>query len=399
MNLKRTLFLSVLTLSSGTSYADGFGHPKSLNSDNKTFTNPVTLKAGGIIYDTLSTPSPSPEAVALFRYLQDMSGKKMISGQMWVPWGIDELDYVKEVTGKYPAIRGIDYIHERDNEAETQYAMDWWNAGGIPTIMWHWGAPSIGEGYINSKKKIDIRKCFKEGTPEHRDMWAELKLKADHLQKLKDANVPILWRPFHELNGDWFWWGKQGPELFEQLWTTMYNYFVLERGLNNLIWVLCYTGEPDADWHPGAKYVDIVGADTYDGGSDPQLKMFKGVRDIIENRKSPIAYHECGTPPDPDESFKVGAKWSWWMGWHTTWLKKIDKDYLRKVYNHKLVITLDEVPNIVSVYGANRVMPFSESEPSNISAESKAGSTSVKGDEFEIKVGGADSCDTNDQER
>lgn len=199
----------------------------------------------------LCTPRPSKEAVALFNYLNDMYGKKILSGQMWSSWGIDELQYIQDVVGKQPAIRGMDFIHDRENEEEVKRAIDWWKGGGIPTIMWHWGAPGIGEGYENSKKSVDIDSIFIEGTPQNKSFWNELDKKATLLEKIRDSNVPVLWRPFHELNGDWFWWGKQGPEKFKRLWTTMYDYFVNKRKLNNLIWILCYTGNPEADWFPG----------------------------------------------------------------------------------------------------------------------------------------------------
>jgi beta-mannanase len=298
----------------------------------------------------LVTPNASKEAVALFKYINAMYGKKILSGQMWSSWGIDELKYVQEVTGKQPALRGMDFINERENEAETQRAIDWWKAGGIPTIMWHWGAPGIGDGYENSKKAIDIDKCFEEGTPEYKAFWSELEKKANYLEKIRDANVPVLWRPFHELNGNWFWWGKQGPEKFKRLWKTMYDYMVNKRKLNNLIWVLCYTGNPQAEWYPGKEYVDIAGADTYNVGDSPQGVMYKKVKDIVGD-KMPITYHECGTPPDPDKCLSEGIMWSWWMEWHTSHLQKVDKEYLKRVYSHDLIITRDEVPNIMKEYG------------------------------------------------
>ncbi|HYW95945.1 MAG TPA: glycosyl hydrolase, partial [Bacteroidales bacterium] len=239
-----------------------------------------SFASGTTVYDTLSGPDPSPEAVALFRFLQDMSGKKILSGQMWAPWGIDELNYLQNVTGKLPAVRGADLITESANDSEIQNLVNWWNRGGIPTLMWHWGAPGVGEGYENSKAEIDIDKCFEEGTVEYSEMWRELKLKADHLQVLRDAHVPVLWRPLHELNGSWFWWGKQGPDRFKKLWRTMYDYFVHERGLNNLIWVLCYMDTPDGAWYPGDEYVDIAGADTYNGGADIHEDMYQSVRAI-----------------------------------------------------------------------------------------------------------------------
>jgi beta-mannanase len=300
---------------------------------------------------SLCTPNPSKEAVALYKYLIDMKGKKILSGQQ------DALtdktcDYVFSVTGKYPAVRGFDFIIQASNSAEVQHAMDWWRAGGIPTIMWHWGAPGIGEGYENSKKKIDIDKCFQEGTSEYKAFWSELKVKADLLEHLRDANIPVIWRPFHELNGNWFWWGKQGPEKFKKLWITMYNYFVKERGLNNLIWTLCYTGTPDEAWYPGDQYVDIAGADTYNSGDGSQSAMFNKVKSIV-NDKFPIAYHECGLPPNPDRCLSEGCIWSWWMEWSGSWVRDINKTYLKMLYNHDLIITRDEIPDIMTKYGSN----------------------------------------------
>ncbi|HYO22751.1 MAG TPA: glycosyl hydrolase, partial [Flavisolibacter sp.] len=130
---------------------------------------------------SLVTPNPSKEAKALFAYLNDMYGKKILSGQMWASWGYDELKYLKDSTGKLPALRGMDFINSRDNEAEIRHAIEWWKAGGIPTIMWHWGAPSVGEGYENSKKPVSIDSIFIEGTPQNISFWKELKEKADFL--------------------------------------------------------------------------------------------------------------------------------------------------------------------------------------------------------------------------
>jgi hypothetical protein len=305
----------------------------------------------GTVEDTLCTPNASPEARALYRYLLDMKGKLILSGQQDSPWGIDEFAYLRTNTGKQPAIKGMDFIHQADNASEVQKAADWWKKGGIPTIMWHWGAPSKGEGYEQSKMAIDIDRCFIEGTAEYTAFRAELKLKADLLQVLRDAHVPVLWRPYHELNGSWFWWGKQGPERFKRLWIAMFDYFVHERGLNNLIWVLCYTDNPQESWYPGDEYVDIAGADTYDNGDGPQMGMFNKVKTITAD-KFPIAYHECGIPPVPDQCILHGGIWSWWMEWHTDWLAGVDKAYLREVYSSELVVTFDELPDIMSLYAA-----------------------------------------------
>ena len=297
----------------------------------------------------LCTPGASKEAQALYQYLNEINGKKILSGQMYASWGYDELKYIQEVTGKQPAIRGMDFINEKDNDNEVTHAIEWWKGGGIPTIMWHMGAPGIGQGYENSKKAIDIDRIWQKGTQENEAFWKELKEKADLLEKIRDAHVPVLWRPFHELNGDWFWWGKQGPEKFKQLWITMFDYFTKDRKLNNLIWVLCYDGKPDPAWYPGDKYVDIAGADTYTKSDEPQTAMYTAVKAITGTRV-PIAFHECGVPPDPEKCLAQNTMWLWWMEWHTGHLKSLDTTYLKYIYHHDLIITKDEVPDIMKAY-------------------------------------------------
>lgn len=290
------------------------------------------------------TPNASAEACALLDYLYDIDGKYVLSGQMWSPWGVDEIDYVKQVTGKYPAVRGHDLIHDKDNAREIALLTEWWNKGGIPTLMWHWGAPGKGEGYEQSKMEIDIDRCFQEGTAEHEAMWNDLKRIADWLTVLRDAHVPVLWRPMHECDGDWFWYGKGTGEQFKKLWITMFNYFAKERKLNNLIWVLCHTGHPSADFDPGKEYYDLAGADNY--GKDPVEKpMYDKVLQIHGSGR-PVPYHECGTVPDPDACFEQGVNWIWWMLWHTGHVTGYDKEELKRIYHHSRVLTLDELPDI-----------------------------------------------------
>lgn len=291
------------------------------------------------------TPDASPEARALLNYLYAVYGKKTLAGQMWSPWGIDEIETVKDITGKFPAIRGQDYIHESANARENKLAREWWKAGGIPTVMWHWGAPSQGEGYEQSKLTIDIDRCFQPGTVEHRAMWDDLTRIADHLTELRDAQVPVLWRPLHEFDGGWFWYGKGGGDRFIRLWQTVFDYLAHERQLNNLIWVLCHCGEPRADWNPGKSYYDLAGPDTY--GTGIHEALFEQAK-AIHGETVPIPYHECGTIPDPEECFQKNVTWSWWMLWHTSHLSDHDRDALIRAYNHERIITRDKLPDFMA---------------------------------------------------
>src|SRR5208283_171686 len=169
---------------------------------------------------------------------------------------------------------------------------------------------------------------------------ADLDRTATELTRLRDAHVAVLWRPFHELNGGWFWWGKNGPDAAKRLWKLMYERYTKTHKLNNLIWVLGYTGKPDAKWFPGDAYVDIAGADTYGPGT--QHPMFESVVAIV-GKDMPVCYHECGPIPDPAAMMADGTRWSWFLTWHTIHIKQQNSaEQVKKVYNHPYVVTLDK---------------------------------------------------------
>jgi hypothetical protein len=288
------------------------------------------------------TANASDEARRLLDYLHAQNGKRTLSGQMWVPWGdVDEIAYVHAASGKYPAIRGHDFIHEAANAGEVSLAIDWWRQGGIPTLMWHWGAPAVGEGYECSKGTIEIVRCFEDGTPEHDAMWRDLARIGDHLSLLRDARVPVLWRPLHEFDGHWFWWSKCGPQWFVRLWETMFDYLANQRRLDNLLWVLCHTGDPKPDWIPGRHTFDIAGADTYGGGV--QGELFRRTR-VLHGNDWPTPLHECGEIPDPETCQRDRIDWSWWMLWHSRHLTNHPREAIARAYNHPLTVTLDQLP-------------------------------------------------------
>jgi len=286
------------------------------------------------------TPNASSEARMVFKYLQEQFGKKILAAQHGAQ---KQYEYVHDVTGKYAAIWGTDLIFSNRNDRLMNETIGWWAKGVIPTVMWHWGAPTLGEGYEQSKGKIDVNRCFESGTPENVAMWADLKRIADNLTILRDAKVPVLWRPLHECSGGWFWWDKSGGEAFKKLWITMFDYFSKERGLNNLIWVLGYDGSPSAEYDPGKAYYDIVGSDNYDKSIGSHLNMYDACVKLVGN-SMPVAFHECGLPPDPVECKKDNAMWSWFMVWDS-FIQKVDTTHLKNVYNSDLVTTLDELPN------------------------------------------------------
>jgi mannan endo-1,4-beta-mannosidase len=258
--------------------------------------------AAAPVQGQLSNPKATREARALYRYFWEVWGHKTLTGQQESGWrdsGRYELDYILQVTGKQPAILGLDYIDPPGRDGVNHRAIDWYKGqGGIVTLCWHWGNPMIGPGYENSKIAFDVAAALRDGTPENRAMMRDMKQIAGYLGGLQRAGVPVLWRPFHEFTGDWFWWGKAGPEGFKALWVKMHDYFTLEHGLNNLVWMLGYSSKPDAAWYPGRAYADVIGGDTYVKDHDPQKPLYDAVQ-AISGDAMPIALHECGPIPDP----------------------------------------------------------------------------------------------------
>ena len=76
---------------------------------------------------------------------------------------MERVDYVFNTTGKYPAIWGTDLINRRGDDNNFTFITNAWKRGAIPTVMWHWGAPTKGDGYEQSKSTIDVNKCFTGG--------------------------------------------------------------------------------------------------------------------------------------------------------------------------------------------------------------------------------------------
>ncbi len=280
----------------------------------------------------------------VYDYLCSCFGKYIISGQQestCMDSPDHEMQYILQTTGKLPAIRGLDYIHD-DFEGVNKRAVKWWNDGGLVTICWHTGIN--GGGYNEAKEDIpDFDRLLTEGTHENEAMLVHWDKAANALADLRDAGVTVLWRPFHEFDGGWFWWGKGGGNNFIRLWKMMYDRYTKKFGLDNLIWVLGYSGDVRDGWYPGDDYCDIIGSDTYDGSV--HLKAWNRLQKITESNKLP-AFHECGNVPAVSDFERDGCLWSWFMIWHTEYLKYNDIDNLKKVYNSDRVITLDKLPEM-----------------------------------------------------
>ena len=138
----------------------------------------------------------------------------------------------------------------------------------------------------------DARHFFRPAPTRAVDGVRELDDIAAGLQQLRDAGVVVLWRPFHEMNGGWFWWGAKKPDVFMQLWRQMFDYFTVQKKLNNLLWVYAAnTGGRTTAFYPGDGYVDLVGVDAYADFVDAQ--HIQGVPELLRLPK-PFGFTEFG---------------------------------------------------------------------------------------------------------
>lgn len=291
----------------------------------------------------LSNPNADNTTKDVYNYICQCFGTYMLSAQQESTWMSSpeyEMEYIEKSTGKLPAIRGLDYMNN-DYDGVNRRAIEWWNRGGLVTICWHTGLKS--SGYEEAKAdEPDFDRLFTEGTEEYNTLMETWDIAATHLQELQEAGVTVLWRPFHEFDGQWFWWGKGGAENFKKLWRMMYEKFTYEYGLNNLIWVLGYSHETKSGWYVGNEYCDIIGADIYDDSVN--FYNWKSLTKIGAVDK-PYAFHECGKVPEVSEFVDRECLWVWFMPWHTEWITGNDPEELSEIYNSSEVITLDELPD------------------------------------------------------
>jgi len=256
------------------------------------------------------------------------------------------VNFIQKHTGELPAVRGLDFMHN-DFQGVVNRSIAWWNKGGIPHICWHTGS-DFASGYNESKShNLDWEKALTPGTAEYDKLLKAMDRAVPYLQQLEDAGVPVLWRPFHELDGGWFWWSKGGSESFVKLWQLMYSRYTDYWGLDNLIWLLGYSGNGGnmAAWYPGDEYVDLIGADSYSYGANGHLYAEVAA---IAPEGMPIVFHECGSIPTQAQMERANAPWLMFMVWHTDFVtdgKSNTPASLKEIYQSDYFITLDELPD------------------------------------------------------
>ena len=291
------------------------------------------------------TPNATQQARSVLCYLYSQYGNHILSGQE--EGGSDlEVNYIFTNTGKYPALRAF----EANSDGAATRCLTYWNAGGLCMFGYHMGAPGTADGYAGSQTKIagEIDKALTAGSNENTVFNQRLDAIANRMLMVQAGNGVVIYRPFHEAGGTWFWWSMEGGAQYVRLWKYAFDRVINTNGVKNALWLLPYDGSPDASFYPGKEYVDIGGADNYNKAYDysPMTSIFTAARTIF-GTTMPIALHECGPVVDPDQLQSSKTNWVFF----SIWTQPYPEQYstvaeLQKVYSSSYVVSRDGVPNL-----------------------------------------------------
>ena len=344
---------------------------------------------------TVCDVNATAETRSLMNYLSEVYGNHIISGQQEIysggPHGLEyEFEYLENLTGELPAIRGFDYGNFccpafGSDDGSTDRIIDWVkNKNGIATASFHYNVPKDFESYKIGQKidwalttytadgtDFSPSAAATPGTKENEYYLQGLEVLAKEFNELEEQGIPILWRPLHEAEGgggetaSWFWWGREGSEAYKKLWIYTYETLTNDFGCHNLIWEWnSYNFSTSENWYPGDAYVDIIGYDKYNctdwSTGSPVLKhndsaisaTFYGIMEKYDSKKMvAMAENDCFSTVDNLIAEKAG--WLYFCTWYDGGSADINflsdpvfntKEDTIKMYQSDYCITLDELP-------------------------------------------------------
>ena len=294
------------------------------------------------------------ETKALFNNLYDLSKKYILFGHQHATeyghgWQGDEnRSDVRSVTGSHPAVIGVDFnglsgrpesgIEQTKKQLQKTIA-DTYNRGGVVTVSWHFNNPASGGGFywVDTVSKPAVKLIIPGSS--HHDIYKNILrtlASVAHSTKGNDGKlVPMIFRPYHEFDGDWFWWGRAHCTIdeFKTLWRFTVSYLRDSLQVHNFIYAFSpdnrfLTEEQYLERYPGDEWVDMVGIDNYgDWGRDGKynldagIKKLKIVSDYALKAGKLAAFTETGLESIPN------ATW-----WTETLLKSLKKEELQLSY-------------------------------------------------------------------
>jgi len=303
---------------------------------------------------SLIDKNATDETSALYKNLKALSEHHILFGHQHATeyghgwFGDENRSDVKSVTGSHPAVIGVDFsglygrpdsITDRIKQNLSKIIADTYNRGGVITVAWHFNNPvSNTNFYWNDSTAAEAVKNIIPGGSYNLKYKSVLNTIADLANSTggKDGKkVPMIFRPFHEFDGDWFWWGAAHCTIdeFKTLWKFTVSYLRDSLQVHNFI----YAFSPDNKFeseekylerYPGDEWVDMVGMDNYgdfgrDGNYDLDAgyKRLKIVSDYAIKTNKLAAFTETGLESIPSTN--------WWTG---SLLKTLQRGNLKLSY-------------------------------------------------------------------
>ncbi len=280
--------------------------------------------------DKPTDPKATPETIKLYQNLLKLQTKGIMFGHQDAmayghSWYAEEgRSDVKDVCGDHPAVCGWELGHL---ELGGEFSLDSvkfsniqngikkvYESGGINTISWHLRNPLTGGTAWDLSSKETVKSILPGGSKheffkQYLDKLAAfmLALKTDH-----GTYIPVLFRPFHEHTGSWFWWGKNlcTVDEYKALWRFTVSYLQNEKNIHHLLYSYSTdrfnTEQEYLERYPGDDVIDLLAFDLYDRGPDyPEvLKSCAGMVSSVAAAKGKIgAVSEAGGPLDKNTSW------------------------------------------------------------------------------------------------
>lgn len=312
---------------------------------------------------TAVNKNASLKARQLLNYLSETAGKSIITGQHTQTNPMEEIAFIERHTGKQPKLRGFELLsyspninyadatkecldEVRENRGTLETAMKWAKeTDGIVTFTFHWFSPLGGrdKSFYAKNTDFDAARVLVEGTPERSAFFHDIDMIAKQLEPFCKEDIPILWRPFHESDGDWFWWSAKGAEVARELYKLMFRRYTEIHCLNNLLWVWnCRLPEG----YPGDDYVDVISVDVYLSeyrATDYGQEYNELISATTKNKTAALA--EVGYIPDIALLEQSRIPWAYYMTWSKEFC--IGEQYnqvsaLKKMYGSGYAVTAEK---------------------------------------------------------
>lgn len=353
-----------------------------------------------------SNPNITPEARRVFKMLagltcSDISFDGYVMGQNagfgnQIATETSDRSYTRLISGvdssttHTPGLVAIDYEHDEIFTLEqlkqaNEKLKAHWKEGGLVSISWTPRNPWDSSTLLYTNEEVNLESLLDDSTTAYEEWRERLDVIADALTDLKDAGVPVLWRPLPEMNRDTYWWGSRASHIsndaadasrYKNLWEDMYAYFK-EKGLHNLLWVYSpgesHSGSAgaagkSATWaYPGDKFVDVVA-----GIARNDMLTIKDYQALVDLHRpfgmaeySPTPAEVGGLSSAKPKTFDARTyadrlhgsyqAAGFWVSWHSytvqleddkevrSHMALVDSDRLQHLVDHSNVLSLERI--------------------------------------------------------